>query len=147
MSAFQFTIPAPVIKCDGLPSYQAALLAWRESVTWAITTHPACFAAPALAAPSATPALAAPAPSAAPGAEKGPWELQALEKGRAQALLAGKRAPKSIRFTSRLAALYATKEDYCQAIMEGKETGAESEDERCDTAPAFVSPESVPPLF
>jgi len=143
MSAFQFTIPAPVIKCDGLPAYQAALLAWRESVSWAIATHPACFAAPALAAPSAAPA---PAPSATPGAEKGPWELQALEKGRAQALLAGKRAPKSIRFTSRIAALYATKEDYCQAIMEGKEA-AESDDDSSEAAPAFDSPESVPPLF
>lgn len=134
MSAFQFTLPAPSLKVSDMATYHAALDAWKATVAEMVKLYPGLVQALPLPVPcppstvSSLPAL----PS-----DKGPSEIAWLAQ-------TGK---KSVRFTSRLQAVYPDKETYCQALLSG-EAGEDTEPDSVHIpAPRFASPDDVPNLF
>jgi hypothetical protein len=135
--SFQFLIPAPALKVADVASYKVALALWQETVAEMVRLYPHLvqgIALPPSPLPSPLPLVA--------GGEKGEWEILALEKLKAQDVRDGKRPRKSIRFTPRIALKFQNKEDYCQAIFEGRATvekEAEGEGEGEGEAPPNIS--------
>ena len=115
------TISAPQRKNHTDEQWKAEVDGWKDLCLWALKTLPvdsvSTPAAPTL------PSVAS-APTLSNGAEKGQWEKAWIEKS-------GK---KSVRFTTRIQALYPDKESYCRALCEGTARDDSGEDESPATA-------------
>ena len=109
-------IAFPVRKGQPIEDYREEIAEWKNAVLWMQEN-----ASPAFKTPPATTTLPS-VPSAlraSNGDEKGQHEKQWLATS-------GK---KSVRFTTKMQALYADKESYCKALCDGTASADVSEDD------------------